>query len=254
MKSATLHGKTFLIVGATSAIAGAVVRRLTELGARVVIAARKVDDLARLRADVETRHGSPCFALAFDAEDREQVTHLFMKALEHAPAGLDGVIACHGITPDEGGWLSGDEVRRTFEINLISVAVILNDAGKYFAEKRDGVIAAVSSVAGDRGRQSNFVYGGSKAGLSVFLQGLRNRLHPCGVHVLTIKPGFVDTPMTQGKKLPARFLVASPARVADDIVRAIQQRTDTVYTPWFWRWIMTVIRLIPEPIFKRMRL
>ena len=114
-------------------------------------------------------------------------------------------------------------------------------------------IIAISSVSGDRGRQGNYVYGAAKGGLSIFLQGLRNRLAKTPVHVLTVKPGFVATPMTEGR-LDGLFWVATPDKVAADIVRAYRQKKDVLYTPFFWRWIMLAVRSIPERIFKRLKL
>jgi len=115
-----------------------------------------------------------------------------------------------------------------------------------------GFIIGISSVAGDRGRQSNYVYGAAKGALSLYLQGLRNRLHPSGVRVITIKPGFVDTAMTYG--LPGMFLVASPQAVGESIASSPGKSADVVYLPWFWRYIMLIIKHIPEPIFKRLKL
>jgi short-subunit dehydrogenase len=218
------------------------------------LAARDTEELSRLSNDFRVRHSRPFPTLSFDATDPEQARQLVGRAVALAPDGLDGVIVCHGMTPRDAGGLDDDTLRETFQINFVSVALLVNAAAVYFEPRRAGVIAAISSVAGDRGRQSNFVYGAAKAALSTYLQGLRNRLQPSGVHVLTIKPGFVDTPMTRGMKLPAKFLVAKPDRVAADIERAILQRRDVVYTPWFWRWIMAVIGMIPEPIFKRLKL
>jgi hypothetical protein len=113
---------------------------------------------------------------------------------------------------------------------------------------------AVSSVAGDRGRRSNPLYGAAKAGLSVYLQGLRNRLAPLGVHVMTVKPGFVDTRMLRGRGRATRFLAASPERVARSVRRGLARRRNTIYTPWFWRPIMWLVRSVPEAVFKRMKL
>ena len=145
-------------------------------------------------------------------------------------------------------------IETLFRINLVSAAVILEQAADYFGRRGAGVIVALSSVAGDRGRQSNYLYGASKAGLTALLSGLRNRLHAKGVAVVTVKPGFVDTPMLYGRPLPASFLVASPDRVAADIVTAIERHRDVVYTPWYWRGIMAAIRLLPETLFKRLRM
>jgi short-subunit dehydrogenase len=134
------------------------------------------------------------------------------------------------------------------------VALLLEKFATMMESQRGGCLAAISSVAGDRGRQSNYIYGAAKAGLSTFLDGLRNRMFRVGVHVLSIKPGFVDTPMTLGKINPRSPLVASPDRVARDIDRALLRRENVLYTPWFWWPIMKVIRLVPEPIFKRLGL
>ena len=129
---------------------------------------------------------------------------------------------------------------------------ILNIVADDFERCGSGVIAGISSVAGDRGRQSNYVYGTAKAAVSTFAQGLRHRLARTGVSVITIKPGLVDTPMTASFKKGA--LWASPDAVAARIERAIERRDDIVYTPWFWRWIMLIIKALPEPIFKKTRL
>ena len=131
---------------------------------------------------------------------------------------------------------------------------LLAPLANYLESRRRGYLAAISSVAGDRGRQSNYTYGAAKAGLTAYLQGLRNRLYRSGVHVLTIKPGFVDTRMTQGRVNPNSPLVASAARVARDIDRAIRRRRNVIYTPWFWRPIMLAVRALPEFLFKRLKL
>lgn len=127
-----------------------------------------------------------------------------------------------------------------------------NESLRELRVKRRGFIIGISSVAGDRGRQSNYVYGAAKGALSLYLQGLRNRLYPRGIRVITIKPGFVDTAMTYG--LSGLFLVASPQNIGERIVRSLDKSADVVYLPWFWRYIMMIIKHIPEPIFKRMKL
>jgi len=129
---------------------------------------------------------------------------------------------------------------------------VLDPIADHLARVGRGFICAVSSVAGDRGRQSNYLYGSTKAALSTYLQGLRNRLARSGVRVVTVKPGFVDTAMTFGR--PGMFLVASPQRVGRDVFRAVRRGRCEVYTPWFWRGIMAAIKAIPEPVFKRMKL
>jgi NAD(P)-dependent dehydrogenase (short-subunit alcohol dehydrogenase family) len=136
--------------------------------------------------------------------------------------------------------------------DLVSPASLLTAAAARLEASGGGTLVALSSVAGDRGRQSNYPYGAAKGGLSVFLQGLRNRLARRGVHVLTVKLGFVDTPMTEA--LPKNPLYAQPDVVARNVLRAVARRRDLVYVPAFWRWIMLVIRAIPERLFKRMSL
>ena len=143
-------------------------------------------------------------------------------------------------------------VRAAFAVNALSAMAVAEAAATCLAQQGHGTLAVISSVAGDRGRASNYVYGAAKGALTRYLQGLRNRLAAAGVHVLTIKPGFVDTPMTA--HLPKGALWATPERVADDIVRAIERRREVLYTPWFWRWVMAVLCAIPEGLFKRTRL
>lgn len=243
-----------LIVGATSAVARAIARRLVRRGWNLFLAARDEQALETLAADLRVRGGSTIVTGRFDAtavaplETWELATSAF-------PRGLDGILVCHGYLPDERtGVVGGEELRRTIDVNFTSVAVLLAAAAGYFADRRRGFIAAISSVAGDRGRQSNFSYGAAKAGLTAYLGGLRNRLHSRNVHVLTIKPGIIDSPMTRGLEVGPKPLVTTPDRVAADIERAILGRRDTVYTPWFWRPIMGVITAVPERIFKRMKL
>ena len=136
--------------------------------------------------------------------------------------------------------------------DLLGPVSLLTRAAQRLEAQGSGCIAALSSVAGDRGRGSNLVYGAAKAGLTAFLSGLRNRLSGAGVRVVTVKPGFVDTPMTD--HLPKNPLYASPERVARDVVRAIDTGADVVYTPWWWRFVMLAVRLIPERLFKRLSL
>ena len=144
------------------------------------------------------------------------------------------------------------EARRILDTNFTGCVSALEILARRFEARRAGFIAALSSVAGDRGRQSNYLYGAAKGGLSTYLQGLRNRLHHSGVRVVTIKPGFVDTAMTYGR--PGLFLVASPERVARAVYRALRGGQDVVYVPWFWRPVMFAMRGVPERLFKRLRL
>jgi decaprenylphospho-beta-D-erythro-pentofuranosid-2-ulose 2-reductase len=145
-----------------------------------------------------------------------------------------------------------NEARRILDTNFTGSALALNILANHFEQKRRGFICGISSVAGDRGRQSNYLYGSAKGGLTIYLQGLRNRLYHSGVHVITVKPGFVDTRMVFGKaKLP---LVATPQAVARDIYLAVKKRKNVVYVPWFWRYIMSMVGSIPEGLFKRLKM
>jgi decaprenylphospho-beta-D-erythro-pentofuranosid-2-ulose 2-reductase len=163
------------------------------------------------------------------------------------------MLVAHGTLPDQA--LCQRDVNLTLHelsTNFLSVVSLLTLFGNYFEENRRGCLAVISSVAGDRGRQSNYIYGSAKAAVTVFLQGLRNRLFKAGVTVITVKPGFVDTPMTA--RLPKNFLYADPAVVGQRIFKAIIKGQEVVYVPWFWRWIMMLVKFIPERFFKQMRL
>ena len=170
-----------------------------------------------------------------------------------ADLGIDVVLIAHGTLPDQRACeASFATTRSALETNAISVISLLTHLANRFERQRGGSIAVVSSVAGDRGRQSNYVYGTAKGALSLFLQGLRNRLHGRGVDVITIKPGFVDTPMTAGMAKGA--LWAQPESIARGIVKAIERGRSVAYVPGFWAPIMWVIRSLPETLFKRLRL
>ena len=241
-----------LIVGANSAIAAAVAKMYAASGASLVVAARDTERLKLLADDLKVRGAMAVHTARFDALDK--ATHLSMlKEAFAAYQGLDVVLIAHGSLPDQKkAEASYDEAEREIEINFLSVVSLLTVIANKMQETGSGVIGVISSVAGDCGRQSNYVYGAAKGGLNIFLQGLRNRMAHCGVHVLTIKPGFVATPMTAHLKQGPLF--ASPEKVAADIVHAIRTKRNVLYTPWFWQFIMLVIRHLPEAIFKRLKL
>lgn len=241
-----------LVLGATSAIAQATARIFAEEGDNLILIGRNRDKLKEVAQDLEVRGAASvkCAVLDFTRLKRRK------KALEkiyEKLSPIDVVLVAYGVLVDqqacEQDFSAAEEQLNT---NLISVCALLNELAHYFEEQKKGVIAVISSVAGDRGRQSNYFYGAAKGGLSIYLQGLRNRLYPAGVSVVTIKPGFVDTPMTA--HLDQGILFVSPDVVARGIVKAIRKKKNVVYVPWFWRWIMLIIKAIPEPIFKRMKL
>jgi short-subunit dehydrogenase len=247
--------ETLVVLGATSGIARALCRRLAARGCRLVLAARGVAEVEALTRDLEVRYRARVAALRFEALEFDAYDGFVDRCAKAAGGVFDGVVLCYGDLVDQPlAQADAGLARRTIDVNFTSPVLLLDRFAVRLEAQRSGSITVLSSVAGDRGRQSNYTYGAAKAGLTAYLQGLRNRLAHSGVHVLTVKPGFVDTPMTEGRLDPRSALVASPERVARAIDRAMRRRRDVVYTPWFWRGIMAVVRAIPEPIFKRLRL
>ena len=242
-----------LILGAKSAIAQAIARQLAAGEYDLILAARHSSQLEPFAADIRLRLKQEVGLVEFDALDWDSLAAL--PARLHREFGeFDLVVLVFGYLGDQQKAIRDtSEMQKTLHTNFTSAAIALGHLANYLEERgQPGGIIGISSVAGDRGRQSNYLYGAAKGGLSLFLQGLRNRLAATRVHVMTVKPGFVDTPMTEN--LEGLFLVASPDRVAADIVRAYEKRRDILYTPWFWRYIMLIIRSIPERVFKRLKL
>lgn len=244
--------KKILIVGATSGIATEVARSFAAEGAELFIAARNEDALSNLASDLKVRGATSVATSSFDAFDEKSHDNLIQTAI--ATLGtFDAALIAHGVLPNQAQCQeSWHECTQAMVVNFLSPVHLASLLATYFEGQRSGNITVISSVAGDRGRQSNYVYGSAKGGLTVFLQGLRNRLAHSSVSVTTIKPGFVDTLMTA--HLPKGFLFASAQSVGTRIHRAMKNGESVVYAPWFWQWIMLVIRAIPECVFKRMRL
>lgn len=243
--------KSILILGATSPMARAAANRLAQRGGRLFIASSDEAECERLAQDLRIRFKATVCSGRFDALD--QASHRqFLDGAETFLSQLDGVIAATGDMGSDPQTLDPSEVGRLIHVNFSGVASALGECARRMRGRRGGVILCVTSVAGDRGRQSNFVYGAAKGGLALYLQGLRNFLHRDGVRVVTFKPGFVDTGMTYGKQ--GTFLVASPEAAGKALVRALDHASGVVYFPWFWRWIMRIIQTIPEPLFARLRL
>lgn len=243
--------KRTLIIGATSAIAQATARHLAARGDRLFLIARTEAKLEAVMQDLRARGAEVCGAVAdLNVFDRHEA--LLTEATQ-ALGGLDVVLIAHGTLSDqkagERDYRVTEEELRT---NFLSVVSLLTLLANRLEAQRGGTIAVISSVAGDRGRGSNYIYGTAKGALSLFLQGLRNRLHPAGVRVVTLKPGFVDTPMTANVKKNALF--ASSDTVAQGIVAALDKGRDVVYLPAFWYLIMLLIRAVPERLFKRLKL
>lgn len=241
-----------LILGATSAIARAAAAAFAAQGHTLFLASRDTAELERDAADLQVRHGVPVHWSAFDARQPAGHKEFFDEVVERV-GELSGVVLAFGFLGDQTVAVhEPDHALAIVEQNYSGAVSILTHCAAYLEERKAGFIIGIGSVAGDRGRQSNYVYGSAKGALGLFLQGLRNRLAPSGVRVITVKPGFVDTAMTFGK--PGMFLVASPHDVGARIARTVHQRGDVRYLPWFWRYIMLIIRSIPEPLFKRLKL
>jgi short-subunit dehydrogenase len=242
-----------LILGATSGIGRALAAEFASHRYDLVLAGRDREELAALSADLNLRHGVSTRAQIFDVLKFEEMESTLAACLTLAGNSLEGAVLCVGYLGDHENALDDlEEARRILDTNFTGAVLALNVLANYFEEKRRGFICAISSVAGDRGRQSNYLYGSAKGGLTTYLQGLRNRLYHAGVRVITVKPGFVDTRMIYGRqKLP---LVASPQAVSQDVYNAIVRRQDVVYVPGFWRGIMLVVRTVPEWLFKRLHM
>jgi decaprenylphospho-beta-D-erythro-pentofuranosid-2-ulose 2-reductase len=241
-----------LIVGATSAIAAETARAYATTGARLFLTGRNPDRLAAVADDLRVRGASRVETAHLDLNELCRHQEIVDAAFA-AFGGLDVALIAHGTLPDQSRCQdSVSETLAALAVNLTSTIALLTPLASRFEAQGQGCIAVITSVAGDRGRQSNYVYGAAKGGVDVFLQGLRNRLHRSGVAVVTLKPGFVDTPMTA--EIPKNPLFASPRRVGRAIHRAIEARRDVVYIPWFWRPIMFLITSLPEAVFKRLPL
>ncbi|MEO8348340.1 MAG: SDR family oxidoreductase [Acidobacteriota bacterium] len=242
-----------VVLGATSAIARSIAEQLGMRGFELILAGRDVEEIETLALDLELRCSVKVTARSFDALAFETHRGFFDDCRAASDDTLFGVVLCFGYLGDQAkAQEEFGEARQILDTNFLAAVSALNVAAKILEEKGEGFLCALSSVAGDRGRRSNYFYGAAKAGLTAYLQGLRNRLSASGVRVITIKPGFVDTRMTFGR--PAMFLVASPEAAARRIVAAIERGKDVSYVPGFWRPVMIAIRAIPEKIFKRMNL
>ena len=242
-----------LIIGATSAIAEACARVWAQRGDRVFLAARGAQQLQSVADDLRTRGAGFVGHRVFDATHFAEHAALLAEATQ-AMGGLDTVLIAHGTLSDQPrAQTDVAYALKEIEINGASVVALMTLAGEQLAAQGRGCIGVLSSVAGDRGRQSNYVYGSAKALVSAFASGLRQRLHKVGVSVVTIKPGFVDTPMTA--HLPKGGpLWAKPEQVARDIVGGMDKGRSVVYTPGFWRLIMLIIKHIPEFVFVKLKL
>lgn len=241
---------TVLILGATSDLASAIAKKFASEGHTIQLAARNSDRLLRLQSDLSIRFGVTSTIHEFDA-DRPTEHPAFFNALPSKP---DITICVFGLLGDQqlaqSDWSACESI---IQANYTGAVSILNIAAEYYSSGKKGMIIGISSVAGERGRQSNYIYGSAKAGFTAYLSGLRNRLYHDGVHVLTVKPGFIYTKMTENMPLPG-LLTATPEAVAASVYKAAMAKKNVIYTKWFWRWIMFLIKCIPEFQFKKMKL
>lgn len=238
-----------LIVGATSAIAVEVARAYAPTGARFILVGRNPARLDAVADDLRVRGAAQAAIMELDVADLDRHGAV-IEAAAAALGTVDVALIAHGVLPDQRR--SERDVALTLDavrVNLTATVSLLTLLAQRLESQRHGCLAVITSVAGDRGRRSNYLYGATKAGLDVFLQGLRARLKRVGVMVLTIKPGLVDTPMTAA--IPKHRLFVSPQRVGRAVRRAIEARKSVVYVPGFWRPIMALLRAMPERLFIR---
>lgn len=239
---------TVLIIGAKSDIAKAIAREYAQNGYDLCLAGRNIEELSGLKSDIEIRSGQTVTLKEFDVTDFAS-HQSFYDNLKPKPLGVIFVAGYMADQKDaQNDW---GKSLNTINVNYTGAVSILNIIANDYEQNKSGFIIGVSSVAGDRGRKSNYIYGSAKAGFTAYLSGLRNRLSDSGVHVLTVKPGFVATKMTKGLDLPPK-LTAQPEDVAKDIFSAQQQGKDVLYTKWIWRYIMLIIKHIPEFMFKKL--
>ena len=241
---------TVLILGATSDIGVAIARKFASEKYAMQLAARNINQLRPLQSDFEIRYNVACSVHSFDASDFE--THAsFYHSL---PVKPDMTIYVIGYMNDNEKVIRNwSESLKTINANYTGAVSILNIVAEDYAQKQRGIIIGISSVAGLRGRQSNYIYGSAKAAFATYLAGLRNKLFHDKVHVMTVIPGFVYTKMTEHLQLP-KLLTAKPNEVATTIYYGLKKKKNVIYVKWFWRWIMIIITIIPEPIFKKKKL
>ncbi|MEH6482683.1 MULTISPECIES: SDR family oxidoreductase [Pseudomonas] len=245
--------KKILIIGATSAIATACARLWASQGAEFFLVARNDERLQQIATDLKARGAKAVTLHNMDVTDYDAHPDMLEKCLASLRQ-IDIALIAHGTLPDQQTCEQDVAVAlREFANNGTSVIALLSRLANQFEFQRWGTLAVISSVAGDRGRPSNYLYGTAKAAVSTFCEGLRARLFKVGVHVITIKPGFVDTPMTKGLIFPA-MLVAQPDQVARRIVKGIKRSANIIYAPGFWWGVMFIIKSIPEFVFKKINI
>jgi short-subunit dehydrogenase len=243
--------ETWIILGATSGIARAFARLQADAGAQLILCGRDTADMAATAADCIARGAKLAQVMPLDI--RDAATFQPILALASAQSGTLNAAVFVGSMPDQAA-IDADPalIDGTVTDSFTGPARFLTCLAPLLEDRGSGAIAGVGSVAGDRGRLGNYVYGAAKAGFATYLSGLRNRLGRSGVHVMTVKPGPVDTAMTWG--LPSMPFMTTPEAAARDIVRGLRKKRNVIYTAGIWRLVMLVIRAVPEPVFKKLRI
>ena len=236
-----------LIIGAKSDIAKATARKYASNGYNLYLAVRKSSELEEFANDIRIRTQKDVKCVDLDILDYASHEDIY-DALEEKPMGVISAVGYLG--EQDRAQSDFREAKKIIDTNYAGVVSLLNIIANDFEKRKNGFIVGISSVAGDRGRKSNYIYGSAKAALTTYLSGLRNRLYDANVQVLTVKPGFVATKMTEGMALPEK-LTAQPEEVAEDIYKAQQKGRNVLYTKWMWRWVMLIIKSIPEFLFKK---
>ncbi len=239
-----------LIIGAQSGIAKALARSYAARHCQLYLVARNENLLQEQKNDLEIRGAKSVEVALLDVNNFSDHAQTINSA-KQVLGDIDVALICYGTLPDQkSSEHDFNSILQAMNTNALSVISLLALLAPVMTAQKSGSIAVITSVAGDRGRKSNYIYGTAKGMVSRYLQGLRASLFSHNVHVVDIKPGFVDTPMTSTFKKGA--LWAQPEAVASNIIKAIDKRKNVVYTPWFWRYIMLIIKIIPEPVFKRL--
>ena len=239
---------TFLVIGATSAIAKATIRHMMNPQVQFILVARDMDQLSQLSQEITLKTGHTPNTIQADLTQLETIPEWIATCLSNTPH-IDYTLIAHGVLPDNPTAIK--TIVQSVTVNFTSVALILETLKPHFIQQKGGVIGVITSVAGDRGRQSNYLYGACKGGLSVFLAGYRHALFKHHVSVIDIRPGFVRSPMTSHVD-QSGILFTDPKHIATGITKAFIRPKDTLYLPSYWAWIMRIIRWMPSCVFHRL--
>lgn len=246
-----VNAEQVVIFGATSGIGRVLAQELAADEKYLVLVGRDEIELRHIQSDLHIRYAAHCEYFICDLLDRAETIQTSENIIKTHPHIKEFYFLSGYLGDEISAEKSGEERGKITNVNFASAVHVLSIFANYFQEKKEGTMVVIGSVAGDRGRRSNYYYGAAKAGLHALVSGLRGRLYPHNVHVMLVKPGFVDTTMIWGK--PGVFLAASPERVAKTIIRKARKKKNTMYVPWFWSIIMFIIRHLPEAVFKRLK-